>query len=169
MHVLRFLNNHAAAIYLGSTLLASPLVIMTTSPDTAAQESMGEDTYRYNPQGKRDPFFSPLHQVTEQAPVSEEGKTPLQRQDLGQFKLVGVLLETGEPRALIEDNSGLGYIVMRGTLIGSKDGVIKAIEPQRIIVEEYELDFYGQRQSRQRELQLVVGEADVVPGNQRKK
>jgi hypothetical protein len=70
--------------------------------------------------------------------------------------VVGILLETGEPRALIEDNSGLGYIVTPGTLIGPKGGIIKSIEPGRILVEEYETDFYGKRQALERELSLTV-------------
>ena len=134
------------------TLLVCPPV--GSSRTGFAQEA--EDTYRYDPSGKRDPFFSPLYRVTEQAPMTNEARTPLQRLDLGQFKVVGILLETGEPKALIEDNSGLGYIVTLGTLIGSKGGVIKSIEPDRILVEEYETDFYGKRQTLERELSLTV-------------
>jgi type IV pilus assembly protein PilP len=136
------------------TLLVCPLV--DSNRRVLAQQPSEEDTYRYDPSGKRDPFFSPLLRVTEQAPVAEGAKTPLQRLDLGQFKVVGILLETGEPKALIEDNTGLGYIVTLGTLIGSKGGVIKSIEPDRILVEEYEIDFYGKRQTLERELSLTV-------------
>jgi len=128
-------------------------------PRVQAQERRAEESYRYEPSGKRDPFFSPLHRVTETAPVSDEAKTPLQRLDLGQFKLVGVILDQSEPKALIEDNSGLGYIVTRGTLIGSKGGIIRTIEPRRVLVEEYEMDFYGKRQVRERELNLTVADA----------
>jgi type IV pilus assembly protein PilP len=124
-----------------------------------AQEDTGEDTYRYNPEGKRDPFLSPFYRQPEQV-APEEAKTPLQRFDLGQLKLVGVILENEEPKALIEDSGGLGYIVTKGTPIGSKGGVIKAIEPKRVVVEEYEIDFYGKRQAQERELPLfVVGSA----------
>ena len=139
------------------TLLVSPLV--GSSRRGFAQETSGEDTYRYDPNGKRDPFFSPLYRVTEQAAMTDEARTPLQRLDLGQFKVVGILLETGEPKALIEDNSGLGYIVTLGTLIGPKGGVIKSIEPGRILVEEYETDFYGKRQALERELSLAVADS----------
>ena len=128
-------------------------------PMLYAQESEAEEGYRYDPSGKRDPFFSPLHRVTETAPISDEAKTPLQRLDLGQFKLVGVIVDISEPKALIEDNSGLGYIVTRGTLIGSKGGIIRAIESRRVVVEEYEVDFYGKRQVHERELNLTVVDA----------
>ena len=128
-------------------------------PLVHAQEHSAEEGYRYQPSGKRDPFFSPLHRVTETESVPDEARTPLQRLDLGQFKLVGVILDTSEPKALIEDNSGLGYIVTRGTLIGSRGGVIRAIESRRIVVEEHDVDFYGKRQVRERELNLTVADA----------
>jgi len=128
-------------------------------PLVHAQEHSAEEGYRYQPSGKRDPFFSPLHRVTETESVPDEASTPLQRLDLGQFKLVGVILDTSEPKALIEDNSGLGYIVTRGTLIGSRGGVIRAIESRRVVVEEYDVDFYGKRQVHERELNLTVADA----------
>src|SRR5262245_21140527 len=121
-----------------------------------AQEESGEESYHYDPEGKRDPFLSPFYHQHEQ-PVPEEVKTPLQRFDLGQLKLVGIVLEDKEPKALIEDNSCLGYIVTKGTPIGSKGGIVKAIEPKRVVVEEYETDFYGKRQAQERELLLFVG------------
>ncbi len=129
-----------------------------------AQGSNPEDDYRYEPSGKRDPFFSPLHRVTEAPSIPDEARTPLQRLDLGQFKLVGVILDTNEPKALVEDNSGLGYIVTRGTLIGSKGGVIRAIEPRRVVVEEAEVDFYGKRQVHERELNLTVADGNTEGG-----
>jgi type IV pilus assembly protein PilP len=121
-------------------------------------ESMGESTYRYDPSSKRDPFVSPFRSPSEQ-PIPEEAKTPLQRFDIGQLKLVGIIWEAAEPRALIEDSEGLGYIVTRGTLIGSKGGIIKVIEQKRIVVEEYEADFYGERRAQEREMPLSVIES----------
>lgn len=127
-------------------------------PTDARAQSAGADAeYRYDPVGKRDPFLSPFARALEDD-LPEEAKTPLQRFDLGQLKLVGVIWEAGEPKALIEDGGGLGYIVTRGTLIGSKGGVIRAIEPRRIVVEEYETDFSGKRRPQERELLLSVVE-----------
>ena len=123
-----------------------------------AQEKKAEDAYRYNPAGKRDPFLSPFAAASEQM-TPEEAKTPLQRFELGQLKLVGVIWEANEPKALIEDSGGLGYIATRGTPIGAKGGVIKAIEPKRVVVEEYQTDFYGKRQVQERELQLFVADS----------
>jgi len=164
--MLRAKRSYQAFLFVSIGALLSNLWVLTTyeresfAQEASPQETSPEDTYRYNPAGKRDPFFSPLYRVTEQAAMaSDETKTPLQRLDLGQFKVVGIILETGEPKALIEDNSGLGYIVTSGTLIGPRGGVIKSIESGRILVEEYETDFYGKRQALEKEMPLTVAES----------
>jgi Tfp pilus assembly protein PilP len=169
--MLRAKRSCQALLFVNIGILLSILLILTTycsesfAQEASSQEASSlavspEDTYRYNPAGKRDPFFSPLYRVTEQeAMTSDQTKTPLQRLDLGQFKVVGIILETGESKALIEDNSGLGYIVTSGTLIGPKGGVIKSIESGRILVEEYETDFYGKRQTLEKEMLLTVAES----------
>ena len=123
------------------------------------QEGLGEDAYHYTLTGKRDPFTPPFSTAAPETVDSDEPKTPLQRFDLGQLKLVGVIWETDEPRALIEDSGGLGYIITRGTLIGSRGGVVKMIEPKRVVIEEYETDFFGKRKSKQKELDFAVTES----------
>ena len=127
--------------------------------DAYLYEEVADDRYRYDPAGKRDPFASPFNLVAESRPSDIEPRTPLQRFELGQLKLVGVILNARESKALIEDTKGLGYVVTPGTLIGSKGGVVKAIEPRRILVEEVEIDFYGKRRHRERELKLITTQA----------
>ena len=51
------------------------------------------------------------------------------------------------PRAMLQDNSGMGYIVTPGTPIGRRRGVVKSIEPRRIVVEEHVIDYYGREQT----------------------
>lgn len=75
--------------------------------------------------------------------------TPLQRYELPQLRLAGVVLDLRPPRAMLQDNSGMGYIVTPGTPIGRRHGVVKAIEPRRIVVEEQVLDYYGREQVHQ--------------------
>lgn len=127
--------------------------------DAYAQENTTEDSYSYVATGKRDPFLPPFRMVESETEATNEPKTPLQRFDIGQLKLVGVIWESEEPRALIEDSGGLGYIVTRGTLIGSRGGIIKTIEPKRIVIEEYQTDFFGKRQAQEREMRLIATDA----------
>ncbi|MEO8603581.1 MAG: pilus assembly protein PilP [bacterium] len=78
----------------------------------------------------------------------EEGEilSPLQRFELPQLRLAGVVLAMHPPRAMLQDNSGMGYIVVPGTPIGRRQGVVKSIEARRIVVEEQVLDYYGNQQ-----------------------
>jgi len=117
------------------------------APDDVAPRSQSS-TPPYDPSGKRDPFrpFTlDLRAAAEAQP--REPQTPLQRYDIGQLTVVGVLWEVNPARAMIEDSIGMGYIVTVGTPIGRNNGVVKTIEPRRVIVEERVLDFYGQERT----------------------
>jgi type IV pilus assembly protein PilP len=100
----------------------------------------------YDATGKRDPFRPFVLDLREVSP-QREPPTPLQRFDVGQLTVVGIVLEISPPRAVIEDNVGMGYIVTIGTPIGRNNGVVKAIEPGKVVVEERVMDFYGQEQA----------------------
>jgi type IV pilus assembly protein PilP len=93
---------------------------------------------------RRDPFRPFTLDLRPDTPA--EPLTPLQRYELPQLRLAGVLLEAVPPRAMLEDNSGMGFIVTPGTPIGRNRGVVTVIEPRRVIVEEKVLDFYGKEQ-----------------------
>ena len=87
------------------------------------------------------PFTLDLRPETIAEPV-----TPLQRYELPQLKVAAVLLDIKPPRAMLQDNSGMGFIVTPGTLIGRNRGVVTAIESRRVVVEERVQDFYGNEQ-----------------------
>jgi type IV pilus assembly protein PilP len=98
----------------------------------------------YSPAGRRDPFRPFILDIRRpDAPVQ---LTPLQRYELGQLTVVATVWETSVPRAMVEDSVGMGYIVGVGTPIGRNGGVVTGIEPQRVVVEERVLDFYGNEQ-----------------------
>jgi type IV pilus assembly protein PilP len=105
----------------------------------------------YDPIGRRDPFRPP--RAGSQTPLGEP-RTPLQRYEIGQLRLVAIIYETRDPRAVVEDDQGLGYIVRVGTPIGPNGGEVRAIERGRVIVEESSVDFYGERQPNEVTLEL---------------
>lgn len=123
-----------------------------------------EPFYVYDPAGKRDPFLPMLGVSLRKSACAEEPQTPLQVYEVGQLKLVGIIWNLEEPRALVEDGAGMGYIITRGTPIGSSCGVVKRIEPGQVVVEEYYYDFYGDRQA-----QEVVMELAALPGEEGEK
>lgn len=83
-----------------------------------------------------------------------EPLTPLERYDLPQLRVAAVLVDLQPPRAMLEDSSGMGFIVTPGTPIGRNRGVVTAIESRRIVVEEKLLDYYGVEQTQRVVLEM---------------
>ena len=107
-----------------------------------------DSTNVYNPQGKLDPF-KPLFQekavvvVPRKKTRKRKRVTPLEKLDLGQLQLVGVIRALSGNRALVEDATGKGYVVIKGTYIGTRYGKIVEILADRIIVAEEVENIYG--------------------------
>jgi len=95
----------------------------------------------------RDPF-RPMTMRTKVNTRSRENLSPLERLDLTQLKVVGIVWDIKEPRAMVEDSTGLGYVVKVGTPIGNNDGTVKVIRRNQIVVEETFDDIYGARKQR---------------------
>ena len=112
----------------------------------------------YDAIGKIDPF-EPLFS---EKPVSIEKKknkkriprTPLERIDLSQLKLVGIILASSGNRALVEESSGKGYVIKTGTYIGVNSGKVVKIRKEEVVVEEEFEDVFGKTELRQREIKL---------------
>jgi type IV pilus assembly protein PilP len=86
----------------------------------------------YDPVGRRDPFGS----FVDDDRVPEELQAPLQRFDLARLRLVGVVVGTASPSALIEDPSGVGHTIRVGTALGKNLGRVKHIRRGEVIVAE---------------------------------
>ena len=80
--------------------------------------------------------------------------TPLEKIDLSQLKLVGVIRAPSGNKALVEEASGKGYIVAKGTYIGLHSGRILEILSDRIIVEEEIEDILGKVTIDRKELKI---------------
>lgn len=111
------------------------------------------------PTGKRDPF-RPFTLTLRSHVRHRKNVSPLERYELGQLKLVGVIWSSNEPRALVEDSAGLGYVVKVGTPIGTSDGVVKAITQNGIVIDEYFVDLYGARKRREVSMRISAERAE---------
>ena len=100
-----------------------------------------DDDRPFDPTGRRDPFRPPRASAVTR---TGEPPTPLQRYEIGQLKLVAIIYDTTQPRAVVEDDQGLGYIVRVGTAIGANGGRVRDIERGRVLIEEDSVDFYGE-------------------------
>jgi type IV pilus assembly protein PilP len=114
----------------------------------------------YNPEGKLDPF-EPLFKK-ERVSLAAGTKrikrrkplTPLERINLSQLTLVGIIQAPSGSRALVQESSGKGYVVKKGTYIGTNSGKIIQILKDRIIIEEESEDIYGKVSMVQKPLKL---------------
>ena len=142
-----------------ATWLAGAAVVLATA--TAWAEPAAPSRHdpvletAYDPTGRRDPFRPPR---ANQTTAAGEIRSPLQRYDLGQLRLVAVIYQATEPRAVVEDDAGLGYIVRVGTPIGANGGAVKAIERGKVRVTEESIDFYGDRQTSEVVMELAAEE-----------
>ena len=112
----------------------------------------------YDAIGKIDPF-EPLFKekpvlVKKKKDKKRIPRTPLERIDLSQLKLVGIILASSGNRALVEESSGKGYVIKKGTYIGVNSGKVVKIKKEKVVVEEEFEDVFGKSKLRQREIKL---------------
>jgi len=133
-----------------------------TDAQAVSKEAEGSGIETYDPEGKIDPF-APLFQE-EQSSSMEVSKsyrkrkrghlTPLEKVDLSQLRLLGIILAKSGNRALVADTSGKGYVVSVGTYIGMASGRVVEVLSDRLIVEEEVENILGKISLRKRELKL---------------
>jgi type IV pilus assembly protein PilP len=99
----------------------------------------------YDAKGRFDPFEPLFKEKPEAPPVATNTKgqrkrrvpqTPLERVALSQLKLSAIIRAPSGNRALVEDATGKGYVVVKGTYIGLNSGRVVQISKDRIIIEE---------------------------------
>jgi type IV pilus assembly protein PilP len=141
----------------------------TPAPVPSSVESKAEpapiEKYIYDPKGKTDPFKPLIVEKAEAAPgkakptsleAALETATPLERMDLGQLKLVAVIWNISDPRGMVEDATGKGYILSVGTPIGKSRGKVTQINSSGIVVTERFEAFAGKFKSREVTLKLYA-------------
>jgi type IV pilus assembly protein PilP len=101
----------------------------------------------------RDPFRPPSVQART-GTRSRDNLSPLERFELGQLKVVGIVWDVKEPRAMIEDSAGLGYTILVGTSIGTNEGRVKEIHRDQVVVEEFVEEVSGRRKTREISMKL---------------
>src|SRR5271157_1874849 len=145
-HVIRILLVSVAALWLSVSIsiAALPQAPETKAPGANVAETKVPDVkttaaYKYNPIGKPDPFKPFIEQ--ELSPKKKaESKTlpisPLQREGINNFRLVGISGDDHHRIAIVQDVKGKAYPIFLGTYIGQNGGRVVEILPDRIIIEE---------------------------------
>ena len=119
----------------------------------------------YDPTGKIDPFMPlfkdepeikepPPDQPTKKTPPKRIPRTPLERIAIGQLQLTGVIQTESGNKGVVQESTGKGYIVSKGTYIGTNGGRVTEIFKDKIVVEEEVQDILGKLTTQKRELKL---------------
>lgn len=135
-----------------------------SGPEAMQEEAvslMGDKETLYARKGKLDPF-APFIQGTEPESGGEaeeelqrrKPRTPLERLSLGQLRLTAVMETPGKRLALVEESSGKGYVVKKGTYIGDQGGRITRVLSEAIVIEEKYRDAFGNVDTREKKLKL---------------
>ena len=120
-----------------STPAPTPIAPKNKEKDPLDLAIEAQEGYVYNPIGKRDPFRSFLSFGTRTEETTP--RTPLQKYEIDQYRLVGIIWGVDRPRALVEDPEGIGHVMEIGTYIGRNWGKVTQITAGEVVVtEEYQ-------------------------------
>jgi type IV pilus assembly protein PilP len=114
---------------------AAPNIEAPAAP--AAGTALGAEDYVYDPAARRDPF-RPYRVIrgTEGPKRGSNEIEPLQRYDLDQLSVMGVLWDVRQPRALVRDGDGNLHTVVKNSKMGRNSGFVAMIREGEIVVIE---------------------------------
>ncbi|WP_319406924.1 pilus assembly protein PilP [uncultured Desulfosarcina sp.] len=140
----------------------------TESTDTKEEEQKVAKRI-YDPTERLNPFI-PLFREDKKETVADKSdkskrkkripQTPLEKISLNQLKLVAIIRSSSGNKALVEENTGKGYIIKIGTYIGLNSGIVTQINANSVIVEEEIENLLGELilQNTEIKLQKPAGE-----------
>lgn len=115
----------------------------------------------YDPKGKIDPF-EPLFEETPKtktasatyADTDHKPTTDIEKVDLSQLRLTGIILAASGNKALVQEASGRGHVISKGTRIGTHGGWVSAVLIDKVIVKEKMKDIRGKFFFQETELKI---------------
>ena len=157
-----------SSVLLAETRKDSAETTMITKPTAGTSDTqtlIPDLALGYDPQGRIDPFIPLVKEepvkieksalVDAKADVREKrAKTPLEKIELDQLKLRAIIIAPSGNKALVEESSGKGYIIRKGTYIGRHDGKIVKILKDKVVVEEWTADYEGKMTAKEKEIKL---------------
>lgn len=137
-----------------SLLIVAILVALVSMG--ASKEDNTEKTVTYSPVGKRDPFRPPTSPTVARQTAS---LSPLDRFNVEQLALRGILNGLGKPRAMFEDPDGKSYIVTEGQTIAKERVTVSRILSKGVILTQRTFNYLGEENISERVISLE-GEED---------
>lgn len=129
-----------------------PVVYAQTKPaqntpistkDEAAKKDEGtkekkQKEFNYRWAGRPDPFkpFIEAEEITRQEmEIPEEELTGMRKFEPGQLTLVAIIFSGNKPLAMVQDSTGMGYILHKGDEVG-RTGIVTDITPKKVLIRE---------------------------------
>lgn len=145
----------------GTTPKDSALSDKSQKPNVSklVEESMAAAS-TYDPKGRFDPFEPLLKDDPEKGVTTSKGRkkripqTPLERVAISQLKLSAIMRTSKGNSAVVEDATGKGYVVRKGTYIGLNSGQVTKISKTSVMIEEEIEDVSGEFRIQNIELKL---------------
>ena len=105
------------------------------------REILEDETFRYEPAGRRDPFKSLM--VLQEKTKDYSMLPPIQQIDLAQITITGIVLdESAGPRAMIKAG-GRSFVIQKGMIVGRNEGEVTEVTLKGIRIVEKFVDFMG--------------------------
>jgi Tfp pilus assembly protein PilP len=114
--------------------------------------------YTYDAKGKRDPFRSFEWEQLKLEMMASDARGPLEHFDVVQLSVVGVVWKHNNARALVQDPSGMTYIVSEGAKIGKNSGRVTHIADNLVVVKEIYENAVGEETTKDIEMRIRVTE-----------
>jgi len=143
-----------------SKKIASPEAGQQTlkGPDQPSSKNYSINSITINENTRIDPFENPFKAGSASSIKAKKVKriplTPLEKLDLSQLKLVGIILSATGDKAMVEDAAGKGFVLQIGTYVGRNSGRVTKILKEKVIIEEKRENNEGQIIILERELHL---------------
>lgn len=154
---------HRLIIALPLLLALSPALAQAEDPPDWLEPKSHADSLR----DMSDPFESFLVGDDETMDTYNEEPerilTPLEKVRPAKLELVGILNDHKDMSgkiAMVRDPEGKSHILRPGVKIGRKNGYVKEIRPEKIIIEEEVVDVSGNKQKKEVTLKLEEGGDD---------
>ncbi len=118
----------------------------------ALKEFLADDQkqlFTYKSKGRKDPFtpFISEEVVQEEIKKAEQKLTGMQRFEPGQLTVVGIVFSDKGPVAMVQDSTGKGYVIEKGTKIG-RAGVVENIQANQVVIKQQL--YYGKKTQQKR-------------------
>jgi len=114
-----------------------------------------KEPFSYETKNRSDPFTPFIYVQMIQAHEAEETKslTGMQLFEPGQLNLVAILFSGDQAMAMVQDSTGKGYVIKKGTKIGRR-GEVSNVLPNAVVIKEWFLSSSGKKLYRDNEMVL---------------